>query len=175
MIASLNTHKNMSKNNVLTARKITQGLVFFSLSCLATKATAQWQSEIFESGGITHFIAASNNNTAQQSTLEIFCTQSDHQASLSLYIPNQRFGRRQNDKLTIQIDKSPPITLPSSRHAMAITSSTIPNTLLQQLNSGNRATVYYTDSRDKKTKASFSLRGSSKAIKKTMKKCRLKS
>ncbi len=149
--------------------------MLFSISCIATQTTAQWQSQTFKSGNITHYIASSNKDSAKQKTLEVFCTQSDPQASLSLYIPNQRFGRRQSDKLTIQVDKQPAITLASSRHAMAITTPETPNALLQQLSAGNRATVSYTNSQKKQAKASFSLRGSANAIKETMKKCRVKS
>ena len=142
---------------------------------LSPVATAQWQSEVFKSGQITHHIARSHtaNRYPSQNMLEIFCTSRDLHPSLGVYFANQRFGRRKPYNIELQIDQNSIIPLATLRHAMAFTTPRIPKELLAELSTGNFATVRYRDDLEKPKSIRISLRGSSNAIGKMMRTCRL--
>ena len=137
----------------------------FSLSTLfiSGQAQAAWQHETFKSGSIRHQVAVSAPQKNNRE-LEVFCTSRNTKLSLALYLPDQRFRKRDQIEIHVQVDKKATRKLTATRHAMAIISPNISKDLITELSSGNRVGVTFPVSANSKQTEVFPLRQSAKAL-----------
>ena len=143
-----------------------------SLSALFISGPTQaaWQYETFKSGSIQHQVAVSAPQKNNRE-LEVFCSSRNRNLSLALYLPDQRFRRRDQIEIHVQVDKKATRKLIATRHAMAITSPNISRDLITELSSGNRVRVTFPISTKSKQTEVFPLRQSARALSSVLSQC----
>ncbi|CAM3816529.1 hypothetical protein [Parendozoicomonas haliclonae] len=144
-------------------------LALFIATLLPSIAQAKWSYSTFQSGSLTHWIAASDSNRDRQ--LELFCSRQDKFASLALYVPEQRFSKREPIEIFVRIDKQKNWKLTGFRHAMAVIAPDTPQELIRQLAKGNKVLVTYETSEKEKESFHFPLNGSANALYSLQQKC----
>ena len=147
----------------------------FSLVVLATltlpeQALATWQFDTFKSGSLHHQVAASAPQKNGRE-LEVFCSATKPGLTLALYLPDQRFRRRDAVRISLQVDRKRTWNLKATRHAMAIIAPGVSSQIIQDLSSGNRARITFPVSAQSKQTEVFPLRRSSAALARVVERC----
>ncbi|MTI14751.1 hypothetical protein [Sansalvadorimonas verongulae] len=145
-------------------------LLLISSFITPEQALATWGFETFKSGSLHHQVATSSPQKNGRE-LEVFCSSTDPRLTLALYLPKQRFRRREPVEITLQIDRKRSWKIPATRHAMAITAPDISDAVIEDLSSGNRARITFPISSQRKQTEIFHLRRSSVALSSIVSKC----
>ena len=143
----------------------------FLVSTYTFSSTSRWEFQTFSSGSLKHWIAAAGESPSNKE-LEVFCSNHDPRTTLALYLPDQRFLKRDVIEIEISIDQRRTWKLAALRNAMAITTTHTPEALLNQLARGNKVQISYSGKKNESFSETFSLRRSAKALSDMKRHCR---
>ena len=124
---------------------------------------AKWEYLSFKSGSLQHSIAMADK-ASNGREMEIFCSLSNPQPTLAIYLPEQRFRQRKPVEIEVRIDQKRIWTLPAYRHAMAIITLETPSALLEQLAEGSKVRITFPLSTKSRATEIFPLTRSAKAL-----------